>query len=87
MTLAILGIVAAIIPIAWFLIKRWMERKQDPAQRHDKINQAIVEGDSTTVNVHLDDALKRLHPNPDGGNPTGQTGNTNACGTTVHAHE
>lgn len=87
MTLAILGIVAAVIPIAWFLIKRWIERKSDPAKRNDKINQAIVQGDSTTVNVHLDDAIKRLPKNPDGGNPTGQTGNTNASGTTLHAHE
>lgn len=61
MTLAILGIVAALIPIAWFLIKRWIESKPDPAKRDDKINQAIVQGDAKTVNVELNDTLNRLH--------------------------
>lgn len=74
MTLAILGIVSALIPIVWFLIKRKLDTKPDPAKRDDKINQAIVQGDSTTVNADLDDVLKRLRANEGSNNPSGQGG-------------
>lgn len=79
MTLAILGIVGALIPLLVWWVKRVAERRGDPLtlnrKRYEQIDEDIAKGDSGNATAHASDdldELERLQRNKN--HPSGSTG-------------
>ena len=65
MTLSIIAILAALIPLLVWFIRRQAARRDDPLnqkeKRHEEISRQIIHDDETAANRTLDDDLRRLH--------------------------
>ena len=76
MTIAILTILAALVPLLVWWVRRAAAKKDDPWQQHENhretIAKEIIHNDETAANQSLDADLDRLHSleqhSPPGGN-------------------
>lgn len=64
MTLAILGIVSALVPVVFWWMQRRAKRRDDPIQQHREryaqIDRDIIEGASKRATAHASDDLDEL---------------------------